>query len=187
MLLVTIGGVYATWTYTQTTDVADEAVNKSLNLTGVTYSGSYGTYTVDMDSLTLKIDPEPGTTHTTSLVVDGQIVVTFTPSNLAPVEIKNNGVESTFSFSLTNNNWTYDGRAVVTLNHPEAHPIQWTPASNGTFTFTLPAAKVAEHISLGEFVLDTKAKYDDFNTKALGSGQIVFTVSDGITSATPTT
>ncbi len=43
ILCVTIGGVYATWTYTQNTDVADEAVNINMNLTDVAYSGSYGT------------------------------------------------------------------------------------------------------------------------------------------------
>ena len=35
ILCVTIGGVYATWTYTQATDVADEAVNMNMNLTDV--------------------------------------------------------------------------------------------------------------------------------------------------------
>ena len=32
-LTVTVGGVYATWTYAKGTDVADETVNMTLNLT----------------------------------------------------------------------------------------------------------------------------------------------------------
>lgn len=50
-LCVTVGGVYATWTYTQNTDVAGEAVHMSMNLGSPAYSGSYGTYTVDTSSL----------------------------------------------------------------------------------------------------------------------------------------
>ena len=36
-LCVTVGGVYATWTYTQNTDVADETVNMTMNLTDVAH------------------------------------------------------------------------------------------------------------------------------------------------------
>lgn len=192
MLVLTISGVYATWTYTQTTDVADEAVNMAMNLTDVVYAGSYGTYKVDHSGVTLTIDPKPGTTHTTALTISGSIVVTFTPATHAPVEIKQNGVDSTFTFTLSNNAWTFDddttdanpAKAVVTLNHTGEHDVTWTPVGDGTFTFTLDAAAIAEHISLGEFVLDTKVKYDAFNA-ALAQGQIIFTVSDGTTAGTP--
>lgn len=188
-LVITIGGVYATWTYTQTTDVADEAVNMAMNLTDVAYAGSNGTYHVDQSKLTLAIDPKPGTTHTTSLQITGSIVVTFTPATHAPVDVKENGVPSTFSFSLSNNNWTFDdnaednvaARKIVTLSHTDKHDITWTPVGDGSFTFTLGAEELAEHIVLTEFVLDTKTKYDAFNA-ALANGQIVFTVSDGDTS-----
>lgn len=189
MLVTTIGGVYATWTYTQTVDVADEAVNMAMNLTDVAYAGSYGTYHVDQSNLHLTIDPKPGTTHTTALQISGEIVITFTPATHAPVDVKENGVPSTYTFSLSNNNWTFDddaeddvaARAIVTLNHTEAHTIMWTPAENGTFTATLDAAEIANHIVLTEFVLDTKTKYDAFNA-ALANGQIIFAVSDGDTS-----
>ena len=83
ILCVTIGGVYATWTYTQNTDVADEAVNVNMNLTDVAYSGSYGTYKVDTTGLSLTIDPKTGTTHTTALYATGSIVITFTPNSVA--------------------------------------------------------------------------------------------------------
>ena len=188
MLVITIGGVYATWTYTQTTDVADEAVNMAMNLTDVVYAGSYGTYKVDLSNLKLTIDPKQGTTHTTSLVIEGGITVIFTPATHAPVDIKENGVDSTFTFSLSNNNWEFDddttdevaAKNVVTLAHTGKHDIVWTKASDNTFTYTLDATVLKQHISLSEFVLDTKVKYDAYNT-ALANGQIIFTVSDGDT------
>ena len=180
-MLLTIGGVYATWTYTQNTDVADEAVNMNLNLTDVAYSGSYGTYKVDTSGLTMVIDPKAGTTHTTALYMTGNIVITFTPNSVAPSNVKEDGVPSTYAFSLANQNWKYDGQDIVTVNHSEVHNIDWTENGDGTFSFTISAADLEEHISLTEFELDTKAKYDAYNA-VLGTGSIVITVSDGITS-----
>ena len=188
MLCITIGGVYATWTYTQTTDVADESVGTAMNLTSVVYAGSYGTYKIDRSTLALTIDPKSGTTHTTSLQVAGEIVVTFTPATHAPVEIKESGVPTEYSFSLSNDAWTFDdghgdgSKAIVALNpgHNGTHDVVWTPVGDGTFTFTLNAAEISNHLILTEFVLDTKTLYDEYNT-ALSKGQIVFGVTDGST------
>ena len=185
ILCVTIGGVYATWTYTQNTDVADETVNMTMNLTDVAYSGSYGTYKVDTSSLKMKIDPKQGTTHTTALYIEGDIVITFTPNSVAPQEIKDNGVDSTFKFGLTNANWTYDdgtgSKTLFVLTHSDAEDIVWVKdTETGVFTRTITAAELAQHITLNEFNLDTKVKYDEFNA-VLGQGQITITVSDGQT------
>lgn len=189
-MLLTVGGVYATWTYTQATDVADEAVNMSLNLGTVAYIGTYGTYSINQDSLKLTIDPKAGTTHTTALTVSGEVVITFTPNTYAPEEVKQDAVASTFAFTLANPSWLYDddttdgeaAKPIVVLAHPEAHNITWTKQGDGSFTMTLDAAAIAEHIQLTEFNLDTKSDYDAYNT-VLGQGSIVLTVSDGVTSA----
>lgn len=179
-MLLTIGGVYATWTYTQSTDVADESVNMSLNLTNVTYVGTYGTYEIDQSGVKMTIDPKPNTTHTTALSISGNLVIKFTPNAYASEEVKTGAVPSTYSFSLANANWQYNGQNIVTLNHSENHSITWTPESDGTFTFTISADELAEHINLTEFNLDTKTEYDNYNT-VLGQGSIVLTVSDGVT------
>lgn len=194
-LTVTVGGVYATWTYTQNTDVADETVNTAMNLTGVAYSGSYGTYAIDRSTLELKIDPMEGTTHTTALLIKGQIVITFTPNSVAPQEVKNEGVPTTIQFGLSNTNWTFDddttdavaARNIITLTHGgEKENIAWgePDKTTGVFTYTITAEELAKHLSLTEFNLDTKAKYDAYST-ALSLGNITLTVSDGITSSTP--
>ena len=180
ILCVTIGGVYATWTYTQNTDVADEQIHMTMNLTDVAYSGSYGTYKIDTSALKMNIDPKVGTTHTTALYITGQIVITFTPNSVAPETVKENGVESTFQLTLTNDNWLYDGQKIITLAHNNAEEITWgEPDEMGVFSFVITADELTEHITLTEFNLDTKAKYDAFNT-ALGQGQITITVSDGV-------
>lgn len=181
-MLLTIGGVYATWTYTQNTDVADEAVNMNLNLTDVAYSGSYGTYKVDVSGLNLSIDPKAGTTHTTALYATGNIIVTFTPNSVAPVDIKENGVKTTYAFSLANPNWQYEGKDIVTVNHAEKHNVIWQDNGDGTFSFTISADEFMEHVALTEFELDTKVKYDAYNA-VLGTGSIVITVSDGVSAS----
>lgn len=183
-MLLTIGGVYATWTYTQATDVADEAVNMNMNLTDVAYTGTYGTYQVDTSSLSMVIDPKEGTTHTTALYVTGQIVIKFTPNTYAPDNVKADAVPSTFALSVSSAEWKYEGTNIITVNHPgEKHDITWTPQGDGTFTYTIDAATLAGHLTLSEFSLDTKADYDAYNA-ALGQGSVVITVSDGFT-ATP--
>ena len=188
ILCVTIGGVYATWTYTQNIDVADEGVNKVMNLGNVEYSGSYGTYKVDGSGLTLTIDPKAGTTHTTALYGTGQITITFTPNSVAPAEVKEKAVKSTYALSFANTDWKYEGQDIIKVadGHTGSHDIVWTPVGDGTFTFVITAEELLEHLSLTEFELDTKVKYDAYNA-VLGTGAIVITVSDGITSSQPTT
>ncbi|MBE6781827.1 MAG: hypothetical protein E7540_03805 [Ruminococcaceae bacterium] len=181
-MLLTIGGVYATWTYTQNTDVADEAVNMNMNLTDVAYSGSYGTYKVDVTGLSLAIDPKAGTTHTTALYATGNIIVTFTPNSVAPADVKENGVKTTYAFSLANPNWKYEDKDIVTINHTEKHDVVWQDNGDGTFSFTISADEFMEHVALTEFELDTKVKYDDYNA-VLGTGSIVITVSDGVSAS----
>jgi hypothetical protein len=181
ILCVTIGGVYATWVYTQSTDVADESVNMSMNLGNVTYEGSNGTYEVNADGLTLKIEPKTGTAHTTALEATGKIVIKFTPNVYADNTVKENGVASTYQLSLSNSNWVYnDGtgeKPVMVILHNEKHDIVWTKQGSD-FIFEISAEDLADHLSLTEFSLDTKADYDAFNT-VLANGQIILTVSDG--------
>ena len=186
-LLITVGSVYATWTYIDKTDVADITEGKAVNLTGATFVGTYGTYTVDVTGLVLQIDPKEENSHITSLIGSGQVVITFTPSIHAPTEIKTNAVASTFQIKLSNDNWTFDdgsgSKNIFVLTHQGTETISWSePDSNGVFTFTLTAADLLdEHLSMNEFTLDSKSDYERFTT-ALTNGQITFTVSDGKTS-----
>lgn len=175
-LAVTVGSVYAAWVYTETTDVMDVTEGKSLNLTAATSEGSYGTYTIDVSGLTLSIDPKEGTTHTTALYPEGQIVITFTPSTYAPKEVKDNGVVSTYWFTCVNDK-QYESQDVVSV-HEEEHDIVWVKQSNGSFTCTIAASEIKDHITLTEFNLDTKGEYDIYD-EVLDHVSITIHVSDG--------
>lgn len=182
-MLLSIGGVYATWVYSKSDDVADVIGSKAITMTGATFTGTYGTYNVDTSNLTMVVDPKEGTAHTTSLKIGGNLVIKFTPDTYAPVEVKKNGVASTFAFSLSNSAWNYDSKAIMTVD-TEKHDITWgNPDSNGVFTYTIDANALAGYLTLAEFTLDTKADYDAYEME-LTKGQVVITISDGKNSST---
>ena len=184
--LLTVGGVYATWVYItgDNIDVADDTEYFGLNLTGVAFNDGYGAYTFDTSTLKLTIDPAAGTTHETALYIEGELVIIFTPNLYAPVDVKNNAVPSTYQFRLSESNWEYEGQKILTLAHNEAEPVHWTKQDNGTFTMTFDAATLAQHLRLTPITLDTKAKYDTYNT-VLSGCEIGITISDGNTSSNP--
>ena len=180
-MLISIGGVYATWVYVQTDDVADETMNKAVSRSGDTFAGSNGTFAVDVSGLTIMVDPKPGTTHTTSLSVTGSAVFTFTPATYAPETVKENAVDATYSVKLSNNNWNYEDQTIFTIQN-NGGSIDWVKDDEtGVFSFVLDAQKIMEIISIREFTLDTKTDYDAFDS-ALENGLIVFGISDGVTS-----
>ena len=187
-LLVTIGSVYANWIYNEHTDVADISGARAVTMTAATFEGGLGTYSVSTAGLTLKVDPKPGTSHTTYLLAEGSIVVTFTPSQYASEDIKNNAVTTTFAFSCNKalNEWTYNGEQIFDSITTTAHTIDWTGTKqpDGSFLYEIPASVVLANLELNELSLDTKADYDAYST-ALQAGQLVITISDG--QATPTT
>lgn len=178
-MLISIGGVYATWVYSEKSDVADITGATAITMTEATFSGTYGTYAVDTSQLNMQVDPKEGTTHVTSLVITGNLVITFKPNTYAPDDVKNNGVDSTFQFSLSNSEWKYGGEAIMTVDTAK-HDITWTKGSDGNFTYTISAADLANYLTLTEITLDTKADYDAYD-EVLTNGQIVIAISDGQT------
>lgn len=186
-LCITIGSVYATWIYNEHNDVADITGSRAITMTTATYEGGLGSYEVTTAGLTLKVDPKAGTTHVTSLQVDGEIVITFKPSQYASDEVKNGAVASTFAFSLSKdiNDWQYDGQNIIAELDTTKHNIDWTGTkqADGSFKYSIPASVVADCIKLSEITLDTKTAYDDYDA-ALTQAQIVISISDGITATT---
>ena len=180
-LLVSVGCVYATWVYSQSDDVADITNAKAITMTEATFEGTYGTYSTDSSTLTLKVDPKQGTSHTTALYITGEIVISFTPATHAPADIKANGVPTTYTFGVSNSNWTYEGQSIITVD-TAARNATWVDNGNGVLTHTISAAELESILTLAEFNLDTKADYDAYDL-VLTQGQITLTVSDGKTTA----
>ncbi len=182
ILCVTIGGVYATWTYAASAGVS-ETVNKGVSLTPVTQSGSLGVYEVLSAELTLAIDQAGPGDYTPVLKFsvasdDGSLDFVFKPAAVASDDIKENGIASTVSFSSTLQHNGQDlfsfpvGFEIGTIGSGEAY--EWVKQADGTFHCTIPNADLANYI---QFIyaekLDTYAKYQAFEASLTGGNVII--------------
>ena len=197
MLLVTVGGVYATWSYAGTNDIADAYAEAEVTIKNVELTEANGTYKIE-SNLVLTVD-QANEDHEAELVFgsnDGQAVylkVTFTPSTNAPKTIKDNAVPSELYFGVTtpmqykvdaDGNYADDGTAVDIFkfkNPRDGHlnnTFTWSKNADGTFVYELDETALKEQIQLSRtFVLDIKAEHDAFRTAL--AGNIVARVTDG--------
>ena len=105
MLIVTITGVYAVWSYAGTNDIADAFAESKITIADVELTGANGVYTIE-SNLVLTVD-QANDKHEAKLVFsanDGNPVhmtVTFKPATNAPAAIKENAVPSELYFGTT--------------------------------------------------------------------------------------
>ena len=114
ILCLTVGGVYATWTFTASTDIGNDGEEYTLSLTDDASVGNYGDYTIDISSVKIVIDQansdetgradKPLLDHQAVLRVsdDSKIVVTFTPNEAAPHVVKEANFPTYFYITLSN-------------------------------------------------------------------------------------
>lgn len=197
MLLVTVGGVYATWSYAGTNDIADAFAEAKVTIADAELTGANGVYKIE-SNLVLTVD-QANEDHEAKLVFDsndGQPIylkVTFTPSANAPQDIKDNAVPSELYFGTTttmqykidaNGNYSESGTPTdiftfTSVSNGNLDPnVTWNEETVGSFTYTLNQTDLEGMISLSQtFVLDTKAEHDAFRTAL--SGNIVARITDG--------
>lgn len=189
-MLLTIGGVYAVWTFTQSTDIMDINTSSLMDMGEATSIGTYGTYSFD-NQLSMVIDPAEGTNHTTALYVTGTLTITFKPNTYAPANIVKNGVTSYFSHErVSESEPQYNGTTILTVDTnrhtigttDSSEEIKWTKNDDGTFSVKFTAEEIAAHIDLAEIVLESKTEYDAYD-RVLSKVQIKFHISDGNTSS----
>ena len=196
-MLLTIGGVYATWSYVGSTDIIDAFAESKVTIADAVIEGTYGIYKID-SNLVLTVD-QANDNHEATLVFGSNndqpvyLTVTFTPSVNAPKAIKDNAIESELYFGVTTSmqykmdadgNYSESGTPVDIFifknpgNGKLDNTFTWTKNDDGTFTYTLNADALKEQISLSQtFVLDIKAEHDAFRSAL--AGNIVARVTDG--------
>ncbi|MBE6537636.1 MAG: hypothetical protein E7673_06775 [Ruminococcaceae bacterium] len=206
-LCLTIGGVYATWSYAGTNDIADAYAEAKVTITDAVLTGANGTYHIE-SNLVLYVDQNPANNNHESLLLfesnNSQPIylkVTFTPATNAPQTIKDNAVPSELYFTTTvpmqykmdaQGNYSETGTPVdiFTFTNPGNGELDevfsWHKEDDGTFTYELDEADLRAQIALSQvFVLDTKVEHDAFRA-ALG-GNIVARVTDGTVNQNGTT
>ena len=188
---VTVGGVYATWTFTENESTA---ANTTVNvaMTGVSSDTKKGTLNVMVmteNGFTLAVD-DANNDHIADIKKTGVVTVTFTPSASASQEVKTNGIDVQCVISYapyasgadTLEEWTYDNKQIFDIINDESAPILLSKSAatydpgTTTFTWTIDAADIGIELE-NEFVIDTLAKYNAMNEE-LGKGHFVLTVSE---------
>ncbi len=169
LMCVTIGGVYATWTYSNSTITPLTGVSAPKEMGEVEFLGSSGAYHADSNTLKLVVEPKDGTLDTT-LTFTGKLVIKFTPSgdiSSTPLSKALNAVITITGIDLETTK--YDGEQIYTLAPDfkiQLNSGSWTePDSNGNYFYTLEASALATAISMREFNLGSYDEFLDFQTK----------------------
>ncbi|MBQ4120882.1 MAG: hypothetical protein IJD35_02585 [Clostridia bacterium] len=197
LLCITVGGVYATWTYAGTNDIADAFAEAKVTIANAELTGANGTYKIE-SNLVLTID-QLNTDHEAALLFSSNnseaifLRVTFTPADNAPQNIKDNAVPSELYFGTTTTmeykidaegNYSADGTPTSIFTFTNASDgvfspnVTWNEEEDGSFTYTLDETALKAQIALSQtFVQDLKSEHDAF--REVLNGNIVARVTDG--------
>ena len=172
-LVVTVGGVYATWNYAQgDAEATFEALDSVTIITDkVVDAVAKGNISVNVNNMLLTID-DANNDHHGELIQEGYIEVTFTPSSGADANVTANGIPLQFQVSCTGTDFTYKGEHIFDYG---TDPIILN-GGNPTKSVQIPVEDLG--ISLhSDIYLPTVADYDAFKL-ALASGSLIVTVSE---------
>lgn len=178
-LIVTIGGVYAGWTYFQGGATGANATPR-VGMASVSYNGEKGAITADTTSMTILVDDmstvaDSGVTtkYQAGLHGVGAISINFTAKEGADADVVENGIKMQATISITkvgDRKWdgkeilkVADGKGVITLNGG-------APKKSATIEVTeiIDALVFCEGVPV---ILDTKEENDLF-AAALSDYQI---------------
>ena len=145
-MIVTVGGVYAQWSYPQ---VPAEGMGdtKAIELTGVSTTTKTGVINVNTDHFTIEID-DADKDYYGELVLSGYVTVTFTPNPGVDKDVANQGIPMQMVLSSTSvADLTYDfGSGKVYVFTLDSRPIYSADAPTKTWTIT--AAEIAIYFKL---------------------------------------
>ena len=166
ILCVTVGGVYATWMYPGN-DITQVIQPVSNVMAEADFTGSFGTYHTDSNSLRLVIDQESPTSFKTVLKYEGELEVRFTPhENISDAQMAAamGAVVSVTGSDLQSAE--YNGKAIWNLSDTtiELNEDRWTPSGDTTYyTCTISCSELNNIITLAnDFELPTIDDYNSF-------------------------
>lgn len=174
-LTLTVGAVYAVFTYSQG-DVAPQSNNLASNIETATVDGAKGVISFgETNTLTLNV-VNSGSNTTGKGTIDGSVTATFTPNANADEDVTTNGIAWAIKVEFTGTN-TYNGQTILTTSASSPVVI-----NNGTKskTVTIDSAVLNSLIDVTSISLSTKAEYDAY--KAAYEGVTIrITLSEYVT------
>ena len=159
-LCVTIGSVYATWTYAQDTanSLEDVEISKTLETAETIAKGD-----IQLESNTLElIVDKADDSYQAVLTIEGELIVKYVPHELATEDnIK-------LQFEITGSGLEYNGEAIFVL------PATATALGENN-TWTINSSNLG--IEMGNITLGTYAEYEAFKT-AFNTATLTITFSE---------
>lgn len=194
-MCVTVGGVYAQWSYAQTPAEGMHGT-KAVEIAGVSTSTKTGIITVDTTGFSIEID-DTNKDYYGELVVTGTIKVTFTPSAGVDAPVSASGIPMQVIFSSTtlgDLKYDFDAMAVSSEAEDAVFWLDNTPLVNdegAAKTWIITAEDVKSRFGLNPkdgaksiVHLPTYEAYTKFKT-ALGQNDLTITVSEYVAPANP--
>ena len=189
VLCLTIGGVYAAWTYTNpNADITDEKFEQLITISTATEIGAAGVYDIETNITGMTID-QLGTNdqgldfHTA--VLNYVLSEGTTPYIRFTLKLQENTgsdifttLESTYDIAVVGAS-EYASKSIFVDNNPGTEVINWTyDSANDIYYYEI--SDLATEIVLNDFVLSSKAEHTTF-TSALGRAVLEVKLSDGVT------
>lgn len=191
VLCLTIGGVYAAWTYTNpNADITDEKFEQLITISTATEIGAAGVYDIETNITGMTID-QLGTNdqgkdfHTA--VLNYVLSEGDTPYIRFTLKLQENTgsdifstLESTYDIAVIGAS-EYDTKSIFVDQKSGPQVINWEYDSvNDIYYYEI--TNLATEIVLNDFVLSSKAQHTIFTT-ALGRAVLEVKLSDGIAAA----
>ena len=109
-LIVTIGGVYAAWSYAQGTTASSE-ITREINMAQVNTDSNKGTISVTPNNFAFLVDDIDAVDYVAALTATGELAITFTPATGADATLATNGISmvATITVAKTAAATTYTG------------------------------------------------------------------------------
>lgn len=176
-LVLTVGGVYATFNYAQA-DVDFKTATLNKGIAGVDTKTSKGTISINVDDFLLKINDTTGTLKT-GLETQGTVKVTFTPANGADASVADEGVNLKLEISFTNNTYRQNGDDYDIFTTTGGYNattglVLGKGTKNGDhFEYTVA---LGQYLTVNEIPLPTLADYNAFETFFTAAGNAVVTI-----------
>ena len=166
-VLLTVGGVYATWIYSgnQIDAQTEPFVSK---MGGLDHEGNSGSYTFTNNSLDFAVEPDTQETKITTIVWGtGSMQLVLTPKTDINDAMLQKALIATITVELASSTaGEYKGETVYTIDPDFAVTLtadDWTSHNDGEyFTYTITADTIKDAISIGSFHLPSEDDYTDF-------------------------
>lgn len=177
-LVLTIGGVYATFEYAQGGVVSLENETISKELAGMTDTTAKGTITIKSNNFKITVDDVDGNLHTKGKFSEEKTTINFTPAPLADADVRANGIKLKLTITVTGNEYV-DGETTYKLFNISEEALNGVTLNDGAKIINDFEINFADYITVTEIYLSTPDKYTAYSN-AFKATTITFTISETV-------